>query len=94
MLWVLKITVSLMRKYLQFYAEKIVNLDLQCMIEYSMGSLHIIFSIRRSTGVGCGSEPRLENHKNIGIFSNTVPDPLENHKATKPAFIVGLSLAH
>ena len=28
----------------------------------------------------------LENHKNI-FFNNTGPDPLENHKATKPAFV-------
>ena len=34
-----------------------------------------------------------ENHKNIGILSNTVPDPLKNHKATKPAFNVGQSSA-
>ena len=33
----------------------------------------------------------LENHKKYCFFSNTGPDPLENHKATKPAFIVGLS---
>ena len=28
----------------------------------------------------------LKNHKNIGFLSNTGPDPLKNHKATKPAF--------
>ena len=33
------------------------------------------------------------NHKNIGFLSNTGPDPLKNHKATKPAFNVGLSSA-
>ena len=32
--------------------------------------------------------PPPENHKNIGFLSNTGPDPLENHKATKPAFNV------
>ena len=31
----------------------------------------------------------LENHKSIGFLSNTCPDPLKNHKAAKPAFIVG-----
>ena len=31
------------------------------------------------------------NHKNIGFLSNTGPDPLKNHKATKPAFNVGPS---
>ena len=33
------------------------------------------------------------NHKNIGFLSNTGPDPLKNHKATKPSFNVGPSLA-
>ena len=28
-------------------------------------------------------------HKNIGILSNTGPDPPKNHKDTKPAFYVG-----
>ena len=40
-----------------------------------------------------GSGPLLKNHKNIGFYSTTCPDPLENHKATKTAFIVGLSSA-
>ena len=35
----------------------------------------------------------LDPHKNIGFFSNTGLDPLENDKATNPAFIVGLSSA-
>ena len=30
--------------------------------------------------------PSLKNHKNIRLLSNTGPDPLNNHKATKPAF--------
>ena len=30
----------------------------------------------------------MENQKNIVCFSNTGPDPLENLKATKAAFIV------
>ena len=33
-----------------------------------------------------GPDPRLlENRKTIGFLSNTGPDPLKNHKATKPA---------
>ena len=28
----------------------------------------------------------LENHKAKGFLSNTGPDPLKNHNATKPAF--------
>ena len=42
-------------------------------------------------GQGVGTP--LENHKNIGFLSNTGPDSFKNHKATKPAFNVGLSLA-
>ena len=33
--------------------------------------------------------PKKKNHKNIGFLSNTAPDPLKNHRATKPAFNVG-----
>ena len=38
--------------------------------------------------------PPLKNYKAIELLSNTDPDPLENHKATKPAFNVGPSSAH
>ena len=34
-----------------------------------------------------GLDP-MENLKAIGFLSNTSPDPLENHKATKPALTV------
>ena len=34
-----------------------------------------------------------EKSQNIGFLSNTGPDPLKNHKATKPAFNVGPSSA-
>ena len=48
-----------------------------------------------SRGGGRGSgPPPLKNHKNIGFLSNTVPDPLENHYATKPGFKVGPPSAH
>ena len=51
--------------------------------------------MRRSRGGGGGGTGTpLKNHKNIGFLSNTGPDPFENHKATKPAFNVGSSLAH
>ena len=36
----------------------------------------------------------MKNHKAIGFLSNTGPDPLKNHKATKPAFSVGPSSVH
>ena len=32
-------------------------------------------------GGGRGSGPTLKNHKSIGCFSNTGPDPLKNHKS-------------
>ena len=40
-----------------------------------------------------GPPPPLENYKNIGFLSNTGPDPLKNHKATKQAFNVGPLIA-
>ena len=40
------------------------------------------------------SPPPLKNHKIIGFLSKTGLDPLENHKATKPAFKVGPPSAH
>ena len=30
--------------------------------------------------------PPLKSHKAKGFLSNTGPDPLQNHKVTKPAF--------
>ena len=42
---------------------------------------------------GAGGPDPPENHKAIGFLINTDLDPMENHKATKPAFIVGLSSA-
>ena len=33
--------------------------------------------------------PPLKNQKNIGFLSNTGHDPMEDRKATKPAFNVG-----
>ena len=41
-----------------------------------------------------GVRTPLKNHKKIGFLSKTGPDPLKNHKATKPVFNVGASLAH
>ena len=42
---------------------------------------------------GQGIRTPLKNHKYIGFLSNTGPDPLESHKATKPAFNVESSSA-
>ena len=30
--------------------------------------------------------PHMKKTKKIGFLSNSVPDPMEDHKATKPAF--------
>ena len=45
--------------------------------------------IQRGGGGGGG----LENHKAIGFLSHAGPDPMKNHKATKPAFNIGPSSA-
>ena len=37
--------------------------------------------------------PQLKNLKNLGFLSNTGPDPLKTHKASKPVFNVGQSSA-
>ena len=39
-------------------------------------------------GTGC-PDPRPEKSQKLGFLSNTGQDPLNNHKATKPAFNVG-----
>ena len=44
--------------------------------------------MRGSRG-GTGGRTPLENRKNTGFLSNTDPDPLKIHKATKPRFNVG-----
>ena len=41
----------------------------------------------KSRGGYRGSGPPLKNHKNIRFLSNVGPDPLKNHKATKPGKI-------
>ena len=40
-------------------------------------------------GGGRGSGPPLENHKNIGFFSNTGPDPLKIVKLPSQLSILG-----
>ena len=46
---------------------------------------------RGGGGVTRGPDPPppLNNYKNIGFLSNTGPDPLQNHIATKAVFNVG-----
>ena len=43
-------------------------------------------------GMTGGLDFHLDNYKAIGCLSSTGPDPLENNKATKPAFNVETSL--
>ena len=50
-------------------------------------------AMHRSSGGDRGSRPPLQNHQNLGFLSNTGPDCLKNHKATKPEFNVGPSSA-
>ena len=49
--------------------------------------------IQRGGGTGDPDPPPLKNYKNTGFHSNSGPDPLKNHKAAKPGFIVGPSSA-
>ena len=44
---------------------------------------------REGGGGTGGPDSPLKNLKNIGFLSNAGPNPLKNHKATKPAFNVG-----
>ena len=53
-----------------------------------VGRILYIFSWTDPEG-GQGVRNLLKNHKNIMFLSNTGPDPLENHKATKPPFNFG-----
>ena len=52
----------------------------------------VIGGSRRGTG-GPDPPPPPEKSRKIGFLSNTSPDPLKNHKATKPALNVGPSSA-
>ena len=46
--------------------------------------------IQRGGGAGGPDPPTpLKNHRNIGFHSNSGPDPLKKHKATKSALNVG-----
>ena len=50
---------------------------------------HNTASMDPEGGGGQGVKTPLKNHKNIGFLSNTCPDPLKNHKATKPDSMLG-----
>ena len=55
--------------------------------------MEVIGGSIRGGGGGQGVLTPQNIHKNIGLSSNTGPDSLNIHKANKPAFNVGSSLA-
>ena len=62
------------------------------ILTYTCKTLTICYVITRGFRGGCGVRTPWKITK-ICFFSNTGPDPLERHKATKPTFNVGLSSA-
>ena len=57
--------------------------------KYNMGTLLASLTDPDGGGGGDWTPPPLKNLNNVGVFSNTSPDPLKDHKATKPAFNIG-----
>ena len=55
----------------------------------SMITHHALIQSGGGGAVGGGGGPS-NNHKNIGFVSSIGLDPLKIHKATKPAFNIGL----
>ena len=51
---------------------------------HSLLGLIQVPTARIQSGDSGSGHPQLENHKEIGFLSKTGPNPLENHKATKP----------
>ena len=56
--------------------------------EQGCSSIRVSANTDPEEGTG-GSSPLLKYHKNIGFLSNTDPELLENHKATKPVAMLG-----
>ena len=52
---------------------------------HKLDKIHLMRGSRGGTGVRTAPPHPLKNHKNIGFLSNSGPDLLKNHKATKPA---------
>ena len=63
------------------------------MTKLSIARVYFLVHARPEEGTGGPYPHPLENYENIGFLSNAGPDPLEKHKATKPAFNVGPSSA-
>ena len=59
---------------------------------YILGYLNMGGDSEGGGGGGRGHGSPLKNHKNKGFLSNTDPEPLEIHKATKAAFNVTLAM--
>ena len=60
---------------------------------YGRATLHCIVQINGGSRGGQRVRTPPEKSPNIGFLSNTVLDPLINHKAAKPVFNVGPSSA-
>ena len=70
-----------------------VGFQMDDLLRQMVGHVHH-GRIQRGGG-GRGPDPRPpEKSQKYMFLSNTGPDPLKNHKATKPAFNVGPSSAH
>ena len=79
--------------FFYFVIVQFLNMSLkQCHEKTAFGDPCKVRSSRRGTG-GPDPPPPPEKSQNIGFLSNTGPDPLKNHKATKTAFNVGPSSA-
>ena len=74
--------------------EQVSSIRYKFAYAHSKESNQSAYFMPGSRGEDRGSGTSLKNHKNIGFLSNIVPDSLENHKATEPAFNVRPSSAH
>ena len=65
------------------------------MVDYSLLSrgLGVQSNLNNTQNWGGYGYLSLESGLNIGVLSYTGPDPLENHKATKPASMLGYLLS-
>ena len=65
---------------------KVKKLRINGLVSKSFpGKKHV--RIQRGVGEGRWSRSPLKNHRNIGFHSNSGPDLLKRHKATKPAML-------
>ena len=78
--WLYQVDIHLLSKWPIFYP---------CPADYIY--MHNTSCVNPEGGGGTGGldPPPWTINKKIGLLCNTCPDPLKNHKATKPAFNVG-----